>query len=44
MERIKFEWDDGNKHKSVNKHGVSNAEAESVFYDEELYMKEDKKT
>ncbi|GAB3341731.1 hypothetical protein GCM10027299_56010 [Larkinella ripae] len=28
-----FEWDDGNRHKSVIKHGVTNEEAESVFAD-----------
>lgn len=35
MKKIYFQWDDGNKHKSVIKHGISNHEAESVFYDPE---------
>lgn len=34
MEKLEFEWDEGNHLKSVNKHGVSNSEAESVFYDD----------
>ena len=29
----KFEWDKGNSTKSIVKHGISNAEAESVFDD-----------
>jgi len=29
----KFEWDKGNNTKSLRKHGISNAEAESVFND-----------
>jgi len=28
-----FDWDTGNSSKSVEKHGVANREAESVFYD-----------
>jgi len=28
-----FDWDEGNQHKSVIKHGVSNDEAESIFFD-----------
>jgi hypothetical protein len=31
-----FEWDDGNARKSVDKHGVSQAEAEQVFAGEPL--------
>ncbi|MFW6350587.1 MAG: BrnT family toxin, partial [Thiohalospira sp.] len=27
-----FEWDDGNCRKSVDKHGVSQGEAESIFF------------
>lgn len=29
----KFEWDEGNRNKSVLKHGIENDEAESIFYD-----------
>ena len=37
FERIEgFEWDDGNARKSVEKHGVSQAEAEQVFLNEPL--------
>jgi uncharacterized DUF497 family protein len=31
-----FEWDDGNARKSLDKHGVSQAEAEQVFAGEPL--------
>lgn len=31
--KIEFEWDEGNKHKSLTKHCVGNIEAESVFSD-----------
>ena len=31
---FKFEWDKGNATKSLLKHGISNAEAESAFEDE----------
>ena len=31
---ITFEWDEGNMHKSVTKHGITNYEAESAFLDE----------
>ena len=33
-----FEWDDGNSRKSVEKHGVSQAEAEQAFFNEPLLM------
>ncbi|MGH7091627.1 MAG: BrnT family toxin [Stellaceae bacterium] len=36
-----FEWDEGNSRKSVDKHGVSQAEAEQVFFDEPLLVVED---
>jgi len=32
-EPISFEWDDGNRDKNWIKHGVSNIEAEEVFFD-----------
>ena len=35
FEAAEFEWDDGNQYKSLLKHGVSNDEAESAFFDEE---------
>jgi uncharacterized protein len=36
-----FEWDDGNSRKSVDKHGVSQAEAEQAFFNEPLLILED---
>jgi uncharacterized DUF497 family protein len=33
-----FEWDDGNARKSDEKHGVSQAEAEQVFFNEPLLI------
>ena len=33
-----FEWDDGNSRKSVAKHGVSQSEAEQVFFNEPLLV------
>ena len=33
-----FEWDDGNRRKSVRKHGVSQAESEQVFFNEPLLL------
>jgi uncharacterized protein len=42
FERITgFQWDDGNARKSVDKHGVSQAEAEQVFFNEPLLIVED---
>jgi len=38
---IGFEWDDGNKQKSCDKHCVSIAEAEEVFLNAPLLMLED---
>jgi uncharacterized DUF497 family protein len=32
-----FEWDDGNARKSLEKHGVTQAEAEQVFAGEPLF-------
>ena len=32
MGKISFEWDEGNKLKSLIKHQVTNKEAESCFY------------
>jgi hypothetical protein len=36
-----FEWDDGNARKSGDKHGVGQAEAEQVFFNEPLLIVED---
>jgi uncharacterized protein len=36
-----FEWDEGNSFKSVVKHGVSQTEAEQVFFNESLLVLED---
>jgi uncharacterized protein len=36
-----FEWDEGNSRKSAEKHGVSQAEAEQVFFNEPLLIVED---
>lgn len=36
-----FEWDHGNARKSVDKHGVTQAEAEQVFFNEPLLIAED---
>ena len=38
-----FEWDDGNSRKSADKHDVSQAEAESVFFNDPLIVAEDVK-
>jgi uncharacterized DUF497 family protein len=36
-----FEWDDGNSRKSANKHDVSQAEAEGIFFNDPLIVMED---
>jgi uncharacterized protein len=38
-----FEWDAGNSRKSVEKHDVSQAEAEQVFFNDPLLLLEDVK-
>jgi hypothetical protein len=38
-----FDWDDGNRHKSADKHDVSQTEAESVFFNDPLIVVEDAK-
>jgi hypothetical protein len=38
-----FDWDDGNSRKSTDKHDVSQAEAESVFFNDPLVIVEDTK-
>jgi uncharacterized DUF497 family protein len=39
---VGFEWDKGNARKSVDKHAVSQAEAEQVFFSEPLLIEDDK--
>jgi len=36
-----FQWDAGNARKSTDKHGVSQAEAESVFFNQPLLIVQD---
>ena len=36
-----FEWDNGNARKSDDKHGVSQAEAEQLFFNQPLLVVED---
>ena len=36
-----FDWDAGNDRKSVDKHGVGQAEAEQVFFNDPLLVVED---
>ena len=38
-----FDWDDGNTRKSKDKHGVNQAEAEQVFFNEPLLLLQDEK-
>jgi uncharacterized protein len=38
-----FDWDEGNNRKSVDKHGVSQVEAEQVFLNEPLLILEDER-
>ena len=35
---VGFDWDDGNRRKSFDKHGVTQAEAEQVFFNEPLLL------
>ena len=39
----RFDWDAGNARKSADKHGVSEAEAEQVFFGEPLLLLEDER-
>jgi hypothetical protein len=36
-----FEWDEGNEDKNWHKHGVSDSEAERVFFNEPLFAAKD---
>lgn len=38
-----FEWDEGNARKNADKHDVSHAEAEQVFFNEPLLVADDVK-
>ena len=38
---VGFEWDDGNARKSEEKHAVSQAEAEQVFFNDPLLIADD---
>ena len=38
---VGFDWDDGNARKSDEKHGVSQAEAEQMFFNEPLIVAAD---
>lgn len=38
-----FEWDEGNARKNADKHDVSQAEAEQVFFNEPLLLMDDVK-
>jgi uncharacterized protein len=38
-----FDWDDGNRRKSADKHDVSQADAESVFFNDPLIVVGDAK-
>ena len=38
---VGFDWDDGNNRKSADKHDVSRAEAESIFFIDPLLIVED---
>src|SRR2546423_3173675 len=40
---LKFQWDEGNARKSADKHGVSQAEGEQVFFNEPLLLLDDQK-
>ncbi|MDZ7759116.1 MAG: BrnT family toxin [Desulfovermiculus sp.] len=36
-----FDWDEGNSRKSAEKHGVSQAEAEQIFFNEPILLLSD---
>ena len=38
---VGFDWDEGNARKSADKHDVSQAEAESIFFNDPLILVED---
>lgn len=40
-ECVGFQWDDGNASKNLEKHGVSDAECEQIFFNDPLIVGED---
>lgn len=38
---VGFDWDDGNRRKNADKHGVSQAEAEQLFFNDPLVVTPD---
>ena len=36
-----FDWDEGNSRKSTDKHGISQAEAEQIFFNDPLLVVDD---
>ena len=40
---VGFDWDEANSGKSASKHSVSPAEAEQIFFDEQLLLADDVK-
>ena len=40
---VGFDWDDGNSRKNADKHDVSQAEAESIFFGDPLIIVDDSK-
>jgi uncharacterized protein len=40
---VGFDWDPGNARKSVDKHGVTQAEAEQTFFNQPLLVLEDER-
>ena len=38
---VGFDWDEGNSRKSADKHDVSQAEAEGIFFNDPLILAED---
>lgn len=38
---VGFDWDEGNSRKNADKHDVSQAEAESIFFNDPLILAED---
>lgn len=41
--QVEFEWDEGNREKSVCKHGIGTLESEEPFFDEQQIVFEDVK-
>ncbi|MFQ5779323.1 MAG: BrnT family toxin [Nitrospiria bacterium] len=40
---VGFDWDEGNKNKSFQKHRISNSECEQIFFNEPLIILDDAK-